>query len=73
MRVIKKYLKKDGMYSCGMYNTNCQIKFKTLMFGSSLCDCSDAYILVKGTISIKRVPAPVEEDNDGKELEFNNY
>ena len=56
-----------------MYNTHCQIKFKTLMFGSSLCDCSDAYILVKGTISIKRVPAPVEEDNDGKELEFNNY
>ena len=55
-----------------MYNTNCQIKFKTSMFRSSLCDCSDAYILVKGTISIKGVAAAVE-DNDGKELVFNNY
>ena len=32
----------------------------------------DAYILVKGTISIKGVAAAVE-DNDGKELVFNNY
>ena len=55
-----------------MYNTNCQIKFKTSMFRSSLCDCSDAYILVKGTIPIKGVAAAVE-DNDGKELVFNNY
>ena len=33
----------------------------------------NAYILLKGTISIKWVAAPVEEDNDGKELVFNNY
>ena len=37
---------------CGTYNTNSQIKYKTTMFRSSLCDYSDAYIVVKGTISI---------------------
>ena len=38
--------------SNGTYNTNSQIKFKTSMIRSSLCDCSDAYILVKGTITV---------------------
>ena len=34
------------------YNVNSQIKFKTTMLKSSLCDYSDAYILVKETITI---------------------
>ena len=34
------------------YNVNSQIKFKTTMLKSSLCDYSDVYILVKGTITI---------------------
>ena len=34
------------------YNVNSQIKFKSTMLKSSLCDYSDAYILVKGTITI---------------------
>ena len=38
--------------SCGTYNTNSQIKFKTSMLKSSLCDYSDAYILVSGTITV---------------------
>ena len=38
--------------SRGAYNVNSQIKFKTTMLKSSLCDYSDAYILVKGTISV---------------------
>ena len=38
--------------SRGTYNVNNQIKFKTAMLKSSLCDYSDAYILVKGTITI---------------------
>ena len=38
--------------SHGTYNTNCQIKFKTSMLRSSLCDYSDASILVSGTITI---------------------
>ena len=35
-----------------MYNSNSDIRFKTTMFKSSLCDYSDAYILVKGAITI---------------------
>ena len=33
------------------YNTNTQIKFQTTMIKSNLCDYSDAYILVKGSIT----------------------
>ena len=36
----------------GTYNTNSQIKFKTSMLRTSLCDYNDAYILVNGTITI---------------------
>ena len=35
----------------GMYNTNSQIKFKTSMLNSNLCDYNDAYILVSGSRS----------------------
>ena len=38
--------------SRGTYNVNSQIKFKTTMLKSTLCDHSDAYILVKGKITI---------------------
>ena len=36
----------------GTYNVNSQIRFKTTMLKSSLCDYSDAYILVNGKITI---------------------
>ena len=36
------------------YSVNSQIKFKTNMLNSSLCDYSDEYILVKGKITITR-------------------
>ena len=36
----------------GAYSPNKQIRFKTAMLRSSLCDYSDAYILVKGNISV---------------------
>ena len=35
-----------------MYNTNSDIRFKTAMLKSSLCDYGDAYILVKGRNTI---------------------
>ena len=38
--------------SRGVYNTNSDIRFKTTMLKSSICDYGDAYILVKGTITI---------------------
>ena len=34
--------------SRGTYNVGSQIKFKTTMLKSNLCDYGDAYILVKG-------------------------
>ena len=34
------------------FNKNKSIRFKTPMLRSNLCDYSDAYILVKGTITI---------------------
>ena len=36
---------------------NSQIEFKTTMLKSSLCDYSDPYILVKGTISVNNTAA----------------
>ena len=38
--------------SRGVYDTNSDIRFKTTMLKSNLCDYSDAYILVKGKITI---------------------
>ena len=38
--------------SKGAHNVNIQMKFKTTMLKSSLCDYSDPYILVKGRITI---------------------
>ena len=35
------------------YNVNNQVKFKTLMLRSSICDYSDAYILVNATITVR--------------------
>ena len=36
----------------GTYNANSQIKCKTTMLKSSLCDYSDVYFLAKGKITI---------------------
>ena len=38
--------------SRGTYNMSIQIKFKTLMLRTSLCDYSGTYILVSGIITI---------------------
>ena len=47
----KTWVEKNDQ-SRGTYNTNSQIKFKTAMLKSSLCDYSDAYILDKGNITV---------------------
>ena len=38
--------------SRGVCNTNSDIRFKTAMLTSSVCDYSDAYILGKGRITV---------------------
>ena len=56
-----KFRKKNWLeindYARGKYNTNSQIEFKTSMLKFSLCDYSDAYILVSETITITGVGA----------------
>ena len=47
----KNWVQKNDE-SRGTYNVNSQIKFKTTMLKSSLCDYSDEYIFVKRTITI---------------------
>ena len=41
----------------GAYFPNKQIRLKTAMLRSSLCDCSDACILVKGNITVNNTAA----------------
>ena len=45
------------------YNENKSIRFKTPMLRSSLCDYSDAYILVKGTITVTAPGVNNDEHN----------
>ena len=59
--------------SRGAYNVNSQIKFETTMLKSSLCDYSDAYILVKGTISVNNTAAQgADANNTNKKVIFKN-
>ena len=54
-------------------NTSSQIKFKTTIVKSSLCDYSDAYILVKGTIAIPNTAvADVDASNANEKVIFKN-
>ena len=59
----------------GTCNTNSQIKFKTSMLRTSLCDYNDAYILVNGTITITAAgdnDAARRLDERNKGVIFNN-
>ena len=51
----------------GSYSPNKQIRFKTTMLRSSLCDYSDAYILVKEKISVNAAA-----NNTNKKAIFKN-
>ena len=59
--------------SRGAYNVNSQIKFKTTTLKCSLCDYSDAYILVKGTITVNNTAAAdADANNTNKTVIFKN-
>ena len=59
--------------SRGTYNVNSQIKFKTTILKSSLCDYSDAYILVKRTIAVNNTAAAdTDANNNNKKVIFKN-
>ena len=48
----------------GAYTPNKQMRFKTTMLRSSLSDYSDAYILVKGNISVNNTAATAVDLNN---------
>ena len=50
--------------SKGTYNVNSQTKFKTSMLKCSLCDSSDAYVHVKGTVSVNNTAAADADTNN---------
>ena len=55
------------------YNNNSQIRFKTSMLRSSLCDYNDAYIPVRGTITVVNTAAAGQAaDNADKKVIFKN-
>ena len=57
----------------GACSPNKQIRFKTAMLRSSLCDYSDAYILVKGNISVNNTAADgAAANNTNKKVIFKN-
>ena len=48
--VTREYVRVNSLLNT--YNENKSIRFKTPMLRSILCDYSDAYILVKGAITV---------------------
>ena len=51
--VTRDYIRVNSLLDT--YNENKSIRFKTPMLMSNLCDYSDAYILVKGTVTVNGV------------------
>ena len=47
---------------------NSNVKFKTTMLRSNLCDYADSYILVKGTITITGAGDDAAQDKQMKEI-----
>ena len=59
--------------SKGTYDVGSEIKFKTTMLKSSLCDYSDAYIHVRGTITVNNTAAEgAAANNNNKKVIFKN-
>ena len=56
--------------SRAVYNTNSDIMFKITMLKSSLCDYDDAYILVKGTITILEQEMMLQQDKQITEIKM---
>ena len=72
---IKNWIEINDQ-SRGVYYTNSDIRFKTAMLKSSLCDYSDACILVKGRITTTRAvagDAVKRADERNKGVIFKNF
>ena len=58
--VTRGYVRVNSLSNT--YNENKSIRFKTPMLRSDLCDYADAYILIKGTITVNGVVNEVENE-----------
>ena len=56
--------------SRGTHNVGNQIKFKTSMVRSNLCDYGNVYIHVKGTITVPHAGIEVAPNNRNKKVMF---
>ena len=58
----------------GTCSPNKQIKFKTAMLRSSLCDYNDAYVLVKGNITVNNTATDgAAANNTNKKVIFKSF
>ena len=71
--VLLSFARKHTKKTIISHRTRCceNIRFKTLMLKSYLCDYSDAYIVVKGTTDLLAVVAN-ENDKAEKDVAFKN-
>ena len=58
----------DGSF--GTHNTGSQIKFKTSMIRSSLCDYNGAYILDKETMTVTNIETAAAPNNRNKKFKI---
>ena len=59
--VTREYVRVNSLSNT--YNENKSVRFKTPMLRSNLCDYSDAYILVKGTVTVTALGANNSANN----------
>ena len=67
--VTREYVRVNSLLDT--YNENKSVRFKTPMLRSDLCDYSDAYILVNGTITVT-APGVINANNirDKKKIDL---
>ena len=70
--ITKKWIDVHDQ-SAETYNTNKQIRFKTSMLRSDLCDFSDAYIVVKGIVAVSANEKDRDEINRQVVLKIMHY
>ena len=64
----KKWVEINDL-SSGQYSVNKNIRFKISLLRSDLCDYSDSFIVVKGTVSITGIN---DNNKRNKEITFKN-
>ena len=74
---ISKFRKENWVEtndeSKGTYDVGSEITFRTTMLKSTLCDYSDAYIYVRGTITVNNTAAAdADANNTNKKVIFKN-